>query len=67
MADATPNGTGTEVRRIPADENDIEGRIKFECDALGSAGYLLASSCVLGDEVLLIFQRSVGVPSEERI
>lgn len=46
----------TLIESIATDRNDLLELIQAVCDVRWHAGYRLASSLVLGDKVILVFQ-----------
>lgn len=57
MTNTTPIDTQTEVRQIPISAKLAED-IKSASDVMGAAGLHLSSSFVLGNAIVLIFQRT---------
>ncbi len=48
----------TEIRKITISTTEnLNNRIKLECDEMGNISYLLATSFVLNDTLVLIFQK----------
>lgn len=50
-----PIVTDTKVRKVPIG-NEMEKTIREQSDQMGAAGYQLASSFVLDQQVILIYQ-----------
>lgn len=57
MTNTTPIDTQTKVIKIPISAK-LDENIKSESDFMGDAGLHLSSSFVLGDAIVLIFQRT---------